>query len=45
MDKGDLLDFKDSPIDKGKEVFLQLFMERRVLLPSFVAALDKHKKL
>ena len=45
MDKDDLLDFKDSPIDKGKEIFLQLFMERRVLLPSFVAALDKEKKL
>ena len=29
--KGDKLDYKDSPIDKGKEIFLELF-ERRISL-------------
>ena len=28
FDTGKLLDYKDSPIDKGKDVFLQLFKER-----------------
>ena len=28
FDKGDLLGYKDSPIDRGKEIFLQLFQER-----------------
>ena len=28
LDKEDLLDYKDSPIDKGKEIFLQLFENR-----------------
>ena len=31
FDKWDLLDYKDSPIDKGKDVFLELF-KRRVTL-------------
>lgn len=30
-DKGTLLDYKDSPIDKTKEIFLQLFKERIIL--------------
>lgn len=28
FDKKNLLDYKDSPIDKGKEIFLQLYKER-----------------
>ena len=28
FDKWDLLDYKDSPIDKGKETFLELFKRR-----------------
>ena len=28
FDKNDLLDYKDSPIDKTKEIFLQLLQER-----------------
>ena len=28
FDKWDLLDYKDSPIDKGKEIFLNLFKKR-----------------
>lgn len=31
FDKENLLDYKDSPIDKGKEIFIQLF-ERRVTI-------------
>lgn len=31
FDKWDLLEYKDSPIDKGKDVFLELF-ERRIIL-------------
>ncbi|MEG0371228.1 MAG: hypothetical protein RR645_02935, partial [Clostridium sp.] len=31
FDKGDLLDYKASPIDHGKEVFLQMFKERITL--------------
>lgn len=31
FDKGNLLDYKDSPIDKGRDIFLQLFKERIVL--------------
>ena len=31
FDKGDILDYKDSPFDKGKDAFLQLFTERIVI--------------
>ena len=31
FDKWDLLDYKDSPIDKGKDVFLELF-KRRIII-------------
>ena len=31
FDKEDLLDYKDSPIDKGPEVFLHLFQNRIIL--------------
>ena len=31
FDKGDLLGYKDSPIDRGKDVFLKLFEERVTL--------------
>lgn len=31
FDDKDLLDYKDSPIDKGKDIFLQLFQERRMI--------------
>ena len=31
FDKNELLDYKDSPIDKGKETFLKLFKERITL--------------
>lgn len=31
FDKGNLLDYKDSPIDKGPDVFMQLFKERIML--------------
>jgi hypothetical protein len=30
-DKGHLLGYKDSPIDDGKEIFLELFKERIIL--------------
>lgn len=30
-DKKTLLGYKDSPIDKGKDIFLQLFKERIIL--------------
>ena len=31
FDKQNLLDYKDSPIDKGKDIFLQLFKERVII--------------
>ena len=31
VDRKNILDYKDSPIDKGKEIFLQLFQEREFL--------------
>ena len=31
FDKGKILDYKDSPIDKGPEIFMQLFKERIML--------------
>jgi hypothetical protein len=31
FDKGDLLGYKDSPIDRGPEVFMKLFKERIIL--------------
>jgi DNA primase len=31
LDKKHLLDYKDSPIDKGKDVFLKLFQERVII--------------
>jgi hypothetical protein len=31
FDKENLLDYKMSPIDNGKEVFMQLFKERIIL--------------
>jgi len=31
FDKKNLLEYKDSPVDKGKDVFLQLFNERIIL--------------
>lgn len=31
FDKWDLLDYKDSPIDKGKDVFLELFKKRIII--------------
>lgn len=31
FDKGDLLDYKDSPIDKGPDIYMKLFKERIML--------------
>ena len=31
FDKKDLLGYKDSPIDRGPDVFMQLFKERIIL--------------
>lgn len=43
LDNDDLLDYKDSPTDKGKEVLEQL-MKNKIYVPPFAAEIPKKRK-